>query len=201
MSKERLPIYKPNDPLWILATIVSRVFEPVVVLTIVTLLGAIHAGLSEVQLVRFALVFLIGMVVPPVGLLIWKLKTREISNWDVSRRKERVKPLMFLLLLIIIDEFIVRSFGNTILNNLFLVYLLWVLGFFAVTTFWKISGHAGVSTLGVLLFIQWYGWEYWPLLFIPLAVIWARLYRHDHTLGQLIVGFLYSAGVVLLLRF
>ena len=71
-------------------------------------------------------------------------------------------------------------------------FLLWFLGFYLITLFWKISGHSGVATLGAFFVIQLFGLAWWPVfLAIPL-VSWARVVRRDHTVGQVIAGVGYS---------
>jgi membrane-associated phospholipid phosphatase len=137
----------------------------------------------------------IGMIALPVLYFIHKLTTHEISNLDISNRKERIRPLMAMAGFILIDIIILSFLNNTFLLQLFQLYFLWILGFLGITIFWKISGHSGVATLAWCLLLGWYGREMWPFIFIVSLVSWARVVRRDHTLLQVIAGIIYSITI------
>ena len=79
---------------------------------------------------------------------------------------------------------------------LFGLFVVWFLGFFLISLFWKISGHAGSIALATGLIIFWYGWNWWPALSLVLLMGWARVATKDHTVSQVVGGALYSWGLI-----
>ena len=173
------------------ATIVSRLFEPIVVLPIVSLLGAKHYGLTGPDFTRF-LIFLAAIIMIPLGLFRWWLYHHKDVTWDVPDRRKRIVPLMLLLVFLIVNNVAVGAWQNAGLNRLFLLFLVWTFGFLLITSKWKISGHAGINALATGLVIAWYGWRLWPILAIVPLVSWARVVRRDHTEAQVVGGAFYS---------
>lgn len=175
----------------LLATLISRLFEPFVLFSVVTFVAALRSGLTGASMSQFITV-LIVMIGLPIALLTWAIRTKRIDNWDVTRREQRIVPMIILLILTCMYLFTVSRFGNNQLTQLFVLYFVWLAGFFLITTVWKISGHTSANALAVGLVISWFGWSWWPLLLIVPLVAWARVVRKDHTLLQVIVGVVYS---------
>lgn len=175
-------------------TIISRIFEPIVVFSAVTIIGTV-TSLPSGKLPLFFVLFVIAVAVP-VGFLVWLLKTGRISNWDMSNRKERIGPISALLALSIVYCVGISFLGSALLTKFFMAFIVWVVGFLIVTTKWKISGHASVAAFSLGHIVLWFGWGYWPVLLIVPAVAWARVVRKDHTVAQVIAGALYSFALV-----
>lgn len=135
------------------------------------------------------------MIVLPVLYLIRKLTTREISNIDISNRKERIRPLLAMAGFLLVDIIFLSLLNAVFLLHLFELYFLWVLGFLGITLFWKISGHSGISTLAFCLLLGWFGIQMWPFIFIVFLVSWARVARGDHSLLQVAAGIIYSVAI------
>lgn len=174
-----------------LQTLISRLIDPPFVLAFMTFLTVVKSGLTNRGIFAFGLFvpFLFGL---PLAFFVWKIRTHQVSNWDITNRKERIIPLLFFLIFLIVDIIGVSLFDNPLLLNIFVLYFLWVLGFFLVTLFWKISGHTGMITLAVGLLVYWFGyWALPSLVLIPL-VAWARVSRKDHSLLQALAGIIYS---------
>lgn len=164
------------------ATIVSRIIDPFVMLAI-----ALGALLWNTQYVVPAF---IGMALLPFVLFIIAVKTKFITNWDVSDRRERPKILWPLVAIELVCLFIFH------LYSLFPI-LFAIIGFAVITHFWKISGHAMAAGLGTGVVVSQFGFVWWPLLLIVPLVSWSRVVRKDHTPLQVIAGALYSWTFVL----
>lgn len=182
------------------ANFISRLFDPIWVLSVLIIITARHSNLSGPEFWRFLAIFVGGMALPPAALLVWAVKTGRVENWDVSRRQQRIKALSVLLFLLLPDLLLVKIFGNAALVWRFGLLVGWFLGFFGVTLFWKISGHAASVTLATLLIVRWYGSSWWPILFMIPLVGWARMVSKNHSLAQVIGGIIYSLTVLLFLR-
>ncbi len=177
-----------------IATIFSKVFEPIILLPIAFVLCSARVGVPILS----SLFWLMIMIVPTMIYRFWMNKVHKI-DWDIHDRKKRVKPLFLLVLFLGIMGFFIRVFEPRLLPFLMLS-LIWVVGFLMVTT-WvtKISGHTGGDALATGMMISWFGWAWWPVLLIVPLVGWSRVVRHDHTVLQVIAGALYSWILILIL--
>lgn len=189
-----------DEPSQTIATIISRVVDPPVVLTFLTIVGVTISDISRrgIAVLFVLLPFFIGV---PLGFFFWLLKTHRIHTIDVTNRKERVRPLAGLLFFLFLDILVISLFDNPFLLNMFLLYFIWTLGFLLITLFWKISGHIGIATLAVGLLMYWFGVQLFPLFCIVPVVAWARLTRHDHTVAQVLAGFGYSLGILAIWKY
>lgn len=179
----------------IIASCISRVFDPFIVFTILTSLAAQRSGLAGSSFIRFLFIYFAGIIGPPLALLVWALKTKRISDWDISKREERVRALAVFLVIFLFNFFLISQFGTPYLFQLFLVFFLWFFGFFLITGFWKISGHMGTITIAVLFVIHWFGRPLVPLIFLLPCVGWSRIILKKHTISQVIGGFLYAVSI------
>ena len=164
------------------AFIISRLLDPLWIIPAITLLKAYNQG------VLFSFVLMIIMLGIP---LILRFRYRK-HDWDVSKREDRPNVIAALLILGCMTIIFARIFGNTAIMKLLIFYEIWLFGFFLLSLFFKISGHAGGISLATGLIVSWYGFAWWPVLLIVPLVAWARVKRRDHTIPQVIMGGLYS---------
>jgi hypothetical protein len=179
-----------------LLTLLSRIFDPFIVLPIVI----IHAILINPQPVQIRIYELLSvmltMVVIPILNLLWAIKSKRVKNWDLSDRKERPMALVVIYFLGIINILIIRTFGDQFLMNLLIMFQIWMTGFILVTLFWKISGHAAIMALATGILISLHGFSWWPVLLLVPIISVVRVLRKDHTVGQVIAGALYSWAII-----
>lgn len=181
-----------------IATVISRIFDPLVVITVIMLLAFLRSGLPPIVGIKlFVAVYTIGVLIPVV-LLLFAIRRKIIDSWDIPKRHMRLVPLGIEFVATLIGYGIVLRFGNAFLVQLFILLLLWLAGFFCITALWKISGHVGTVALATGLLLRWFGWGAWPVLFIVPLVGWARVVRRDHTVAQVIAGAAYSWILILL---
>lgn len=177
--------------------VISRIFDPLIVLGSIVVVGALRSGMSTSIFWQFLLVMFLGMVCLPLFFLVWAIHTKRISDWDLSIRQERVNALTIYILFLFLDLFLVYYFGNLYLLRLFLVFSLWFVGFFAITLVWKISGHVSASAFATAFLIRWFGWGWWPVFAIVPFVAWIRVKQKNHTPAQTVAAALYSWGIFL----
>jgi len=182
------------------AAIISRLFDPINVFAVVAIIVVGRSSMPPGAMTRFFVVLFFGMFLPPLAFLLWAIKTRRVSNWDLTNRRQRVRALVVFLGLLGVDFILIQMFGNAYLVQLFLFFFFWFAGFFAITLFWKISGHTSTLTLASLFIIQWFGWALWPILLTIPLVSWARVKRKNHTVAQVVAGVLYSVSFIGLMR-
>jgi len=167
-----------------IATIISHIFNPFFVLIpifIILTYQSPHGMLAFICMALVPLVFYFGA---------WK--TKYISNWDVSDRKERPKILWAI---VVIEAASVIIFHVWSLTPIICA----IIGFSIITHFWKMSGHAMGAAYATGLIIKLFGWGWWPILLIVPLVGWARVVTKNHTVTQVIAGAFYSWGLVVLL--
>ncbi len=174
----------------------SRLFDPTVVFSALTVVAAQKSIFDQHQLVLFLLVYFILILAPPVLIMYSLIRSKKVTNWDVSNRRQRIKVLSGLLGFLLIDCLLVWHFGNPFLVRMYALFFVWFLGFYVITIKWKISGHTGVMTLAVGLLYIWYGQVVLPAaLLIPL-IAGVRVNRRNHTVVQVVGGVVYSLVVL-----
>lgn len=183
----------------IITSLISKLFEPLVVLTVLAVVAAFHAGLSSSEIVGYLFVITCFMIIPVIIFRIWYMKTHA-ADWDVRDRKKRIIPLLLQMAVLILDIVMIHVLWHRpALTYVFVLFFVWLGGFTLVTTQWKISGHASTNAMVTGLLISWYGWNWWPVLLIVPLVGWARVVRGDHTIAQVIAGAAYSWILILVL--
>lgn len=125
-----------------------------------------------------------------------------IKNIYMNSHKERVLPLLFMLILYIFSfYFLARLRIFPILSLFMLGATLAVLTTFVVSFWWKISIHmvgmGGLTGLSYILVYRFHPDIIWPLLvaaFLAGLVAWARLELKAHKPSQVYSGF--AVGVI-----
>jgi hypothetical protein len=81
------------------------------------------------------------------------------------------------------------------LSTLLLVYVVLGITMLTISSFWKISLHAG-GVGGFAAFLTWTFGPVWALTFLALPLIgWARVYRRRHNWAQVWAGGIVGAMV------
>lgn len=170
-----------------LATVISRVFEPAILLAGAFVACAVRLGVP----LSWSIFWLTIMLGPMLVYRMW-LKRRQHLDWDIKDRKKRVKPLSMLVGFLGIISMLIW-FVEPRLFPLLALFVVWVIGFLGFTT-WvtKISGHSGGTALATALIVYWFGWSWWPILLLVPLVSWARVATRDHTVPQVVAGAAYS---------
>lgn len=170
-----------------LAKVLSKVFDPVVVIPVILMGTVSMAYLNGYRWRFFLLIFLLDAVVPGIYVLIRLIK-KQGKDWDIHKREERI-PLFMLTIgshgLGVLTAFLI---GRHPLAEMLLGLWLLAVVYAGITFFWKISVHAGVNaTLAtmVTLFVDArLGWVW----LVPLIVGWARVMDNQHDWAQVVVG-------------
>jgi membrane-associated phospholipid phosphatase len=178
----------------LLASVISQVCSPPV-LSISALTG-VAVLLSEGRAWLLAGAFMLVAVLLPLSYLITLVRRGRVTDLDVQRREQRVRPMLFTLACGGLG-WIVLAVASAPVPLLALTATLWLqLAIaFAITLRWKISVHcssaAAVATaMGVLAGM--------PLLLAALPLIaWSRVRLRRHTVAQTIAGSLLGCAVSL----
>ena len=144
------------------------------------------------------ILLLLSVVIPSLSIILFKV-LRITSDFNVTKREERVKLFVVMGTTFLLSLLLSFKTGDTglitIYTTLNLTFLLGLL----ITLFEKISFHMIWSILCIFFVI--YLWQipylYLLLLLIPL-IGWSRLQLKRHTLRQVLLGFLLTSICILL---
>ena len=143
----------------------------------------------------WALFYISAGILLPMGFVFRQYRKGEISDIDLSHRRDRYRPMLMLLSSAGLATAIMNRSGAPA-ELVKLVAIMWLLSLalLAVTLLWKISVHcatcAGVCTLILLV-----GDQAMPLIIAAPAMVWSRTKLHAHTLSQTITGSMLGAGI------
>jgi len=170
------------------AQVISIVFSPIAsLLTMTGLFLFLLAGKEHFLLTAAWLIFM--CVVVPGIIYVWLTKKGKISDFDITKREERIRIYLAVLVAYLICLIGLNIMGEIGLFNALLPIWLLILVFFLVTLFWKISGHTGMVSGAWIFLMHFFGTEkmWWFGLGI-VVLAWARVYLKKHTLAQSIGG-------------
>jgi membrane-associated phospholipid phosphatase len=146
--------------------------------------------------VGIALLTLVG----PLLILRRELRRGGISDWHISNRKERLRPipvlLSFLVVIIPLVLLIVLRGPRLLLVGAVIALLLVVCNL-VITLGWKISQHVSSIAASTTLIAATLGIGAAPVLLLIPLVAWARVKVKAHTVLQTIAGGIVGVSVTL----
>ncbi len=168
---------------------ISALFSPYITAG-VFIVVIIYLNSKDVQefLPWLGIAFLFAIVIP-AGFILWKLEKKEIKDLHLSEHAERKVP--FLVTAISAAVGALALFAISAAKPVVVMMAAYAVNAMMVailTLYWKVSIHtalySSVITVIVILMGGRFAWLY--LILIPLS--WSRIYRHRHTLTQVIGG-------------
>jgi len=182
-----------------IAWIISRLTEPFfIILPCVITLSMVRSGMNVNAIARSMGTLGLILFLPGFIGMSYSVLTHKVTNWDVSNRHQRIIVLAILSLLIAGTTIYIRSLHIIFLDRFLSWYLLWFVGVFLITFFYKISFHLSMFTVLVCLSYRWFGISSWVLVFCIPLVAWARIVLKRHTFMQVVWGVVYSLGTTAL---
>jgi hypothetical protein len=177
-----------------LARMVSAVFSPPLV-GLVSIIP-VSTNLSEPGASYWAGAYVALVVAVPAAYVMWLLRRGLVTDFDLSVRDQRVRPMLMALACMALGWLALRLGGAPDLLTLVAgATLAQTALMLAITLFWKISAHcAAWAALWVLA---------WALagpgaaaigLVLPL-IAWARVRMRRHDLLQTVAGSILGAGL------
>lgn len=172
-----------------LAKAASKVFSPIFETPFIIC----FATSSNITFLNWTRVFLISLFfsfVMPLGFFLLLLKIKKISDWEMTKRKERYGFNMIAFFSIIICLLVFYFLNEKALVYFYIKLLLPVFLYFLITFFWKISGHMLINSIFIFLLYFYLQKPIVLILGILLLIIvgWSRIELKKHTLAQVIAG-------------
>ena len=177
------------------AIFISRLFDPV---WLIPGMLALAAGWSLFNGLRWRFIVILLLIdgLIPFLYFVHLLSTKEISDWDTTKKEQRIKLYGFTLAAHSIGAIFALLLGKIVLSKILFLFLI-LAGIFTLITFrWKISIHTGVSAAGVMFLGLLFGFQWLRLFLIVAAVAWARVILKKHTFWQAIIGAGLAAGII-----
>jgi membrane-associated phospholipid phosphatase len=183
----------------VIAKIISLILAPLVVVIPATFMASYFGTKNMVLSFEWMLVslaFILVLMAP----LVFFVKKGQFADLDVSVQKQR--PLLFLIEFIFaVIYFSVLYFFHApkeLFVGIITIFVLLIV-FGIVNKFIKASGHVGMLSAIVTLFVFTGGLIYlWGFLLIPILA-WARLATKRHTFKEVIAGTIIGILVATLL--
>lgn len=172
------------------ARISTEVAQPPLVLSLMLVLAAVRDG-GGVPALLPGLVAAVTICLAPLLVVVILARRGKLTDHHVGDKKQR-RPVMLWTL----ASALVGCGILTLINTPVTVWALiagilgGILALIIVSPFWKVSGHAmtlgGATVSSAMLF------GVWSIPFVVAAplVCWSRVYLKDHTLSQVITGFM-----------
>lgn len=172
------------------ARISTEVAQPPLVLSLMLVLAAVRDGGGVTALLP-GLVAAVTICLAPLLVVVILARRGKLTDHHVGDKKQR-RPVMLWTL----ASALVGCGILTLINTPVTVWALiagilgGILALIIVSPFWKVSGHAmtlgGATVSSAMLF------GVWSIPFVVAAplVCWSRVYLKDHTLSQVITGFM-----------
>ena len=173
-----------------LARISTEVAQPPLVLSLLLVLAAVRDGGGVTALLP-GLVAAVTICLAPLLVVVILARRGKLTDHHVGDKKQR-RPVMLWTL----ASALVGCGILTLINTPVTVWALiagilgGILALIIVSPFWKVSGHAmtlgGATVSSAMLFGVWSI----PFVIAAPLVCWSRVYLKDHTLSQVITGFM-----------
>ena len=179
-----------------LARWVSRIFNPLVLSIPVLATASFRHTNNLVAGVTWFILTTTFSVLIPILVVLWELRRGGISDWDISDRRQRLRPSVIGVALagaLVPLGAIIAFSGPVELLAIYTTGLVLVALSLAITSVWKISQHAlsiGAATTILCAFLGALAAPF--LLLIPLTA-WSRVRLGAHSPRQVLAGI--SIGV------
>lgn len=181
-----------------LARIISYITNPVFILAPIPYLLILKAGYNQNLALKWTLFSLYFLAV--IGLLVvYEVKNRVFSDFDVSRRKQR--QLFFIIIWV---ASLVYFLSLIFFRAPFILFVSTFGAIFGISvaslinTKIKMSLH--VATLTAVLFTIIELYELSPFLFLLIPVVgWARMKIRRHSFAEVIIGFIFGVALPLVM--
>lgn len=183
-----------------LAVIISNLTNPAVVLMAAVVVVISRFTDSPSELWGWSAASAALLVLPGFLYSLARWRKEGVIDLDLSRREDRVVPLMLASLGALVGGTIVSRLGideRLVTISYVLVAMLVVLTI--ITSVWKISLHTATMSALVSLLVFYRGESYSYLYLLLLPTAWVRLTLKQHTKAQLAIGAILGVIVTLVL--
>jgi len=182
-----------------MAQFISNLFNIATWLPIISFSLLAKAQLTSDQLKKIIPAIIIFQLIIPLGYILFLYFKKEITDLDMTKREERIKPLIVSTISALISLALIYLSGNKLIITFYFIIFILILVNTLITLFWKISFHMAANTAAAILLNFIFDWKL-PFLYLLIPLIfWSRLKLKKHTVAQLLAGFFVNAGIIIFL--
>ena len=175
-----------------LLRLTSRIFDPGITGLLVLVIVAVEYNL----LLSHALIILLIQIVIPLAVFIYGVVQGKYDI-DMSDRNRRIPLLILGTGVTVVSFLLVVRFGY---NDLLIPYATMVglfMTFGVITVFWKISAHAFVHSLFIIILGSFISPWFYILFITTLPLVgYSRVKMKKHTVGQVLSGALLTLLII-----
>lgn len=188
-----------------LAQFITEILAPAPIAAILILAITLHSAASRADGLRWAAITVLFGCALPYAFVRLQVHRGRLTDHHVRLRQQRRLPLLVALLSILLGFGLLAWLGapRTIMA-LIAAMAIGAVVCSLVTLFWKMSIHTGTIVATALILTLVFGPALLPTLVLAIAVGWARVALHVHTVAQVIgggvIGGVVAPMVFLLLR-
>jgi len=171
------------------AKLISLISGPFMWIPVLFLIVLANANLTVDQAkVLVPTIFILDVVIPILYLALAP-RLGWVKSWEMNNRLKRTPFYSLVVVMTFITLVVVYLAGSMILFAYNLIFVALVSLYLIINLKWKISGHAAMNAVGVLVIATIYGWEYLMLAVLILPpVYWSRMKLERHSIWQLLAG-------------
>lgn len=186
---------KTNYWTW-LARVLTNVFSPPLVSFFTFLVAFSFEGSIDYFQVLIAL-FCTTLL--PLFYVMHLLNKGKVSDWHVTDRRERLRPIAITVVGALIGFFALQFLDapNSVKTLMFLYFSNSAL-LLTITLFWKVSLHTYTISAAAASLSYLFGLAATPFYPLTIAVIWARKKLKAHSWAQLLMGTLLGYALTIL---
>ncbi|NPV84635.1 MAG: hypothetical protein HPY45_01320 [Anaerolineae bacterium] len=183
-----------------IARIISNTGNPLILAIAASVLVASSVSTPSAWQWAFFQIFL--TIALPAFYILWLLRQRKVTDFDIYYREQRIKPYLFtifcvsaawLITVIWQAPYLFRTITAAVLIELTCLFI--------INRYWKISAHSAGAASFASLLIYMGGVSALPMLVVIPIMAWSRLRLRRHTLLQTIAGSLLGICVFSLTLF
>lgn len=136
----------------------------------------------------WASIYVLIALLAPLLYLVWLVQRGKVTDLDVQRRKQRMRPLVVTVACLGV-AWLTLVVGLAPDSLIVLAAALWLQGLaiLIVTSCWKISVHVTAAAGAATVIAGLFG-TLWPLFFGVPLIAWSRVRLRRHTLLQTAAG-------------
>lgn len=179
-----------------LAKLISTIFSPPF-FVIFFLIAAFEKGFFAHKLT--VLLFIFFIFISLLLFYFFLLKTKRVSDSDITKREERY-PILLAINISIIFLLVFLKFAQAVIlfKYVLIVYIVLTISSL-ITLYYKISLHMTFALTFLVLINYTYSFKLFYLFLAIPAVFWSRLYLKKHTIFQLFSAIIIDSLIIYLL--
>lgn len=172
-----------------LAFLISLLFSPYVTAAIFILVITYSNSKNIMEFLPWMGIAFIFAIIIPGSYILWLVEKKDVSDLHLSEHSQRKIPFLVTGISSMVGAlalFLVGAAKPVVVMGV--AYAANAVAISLLTQFWKISVHTALYSSVVTVMVIIFGAKFALLYLILIPLGWSRVYRHRHSLNQVIGG-------------